>query len=132
MMTDYTHSPRKGLYRSRNGMFLGVCQGLADHLDVSSGWLRVAFVLLAFFSGFVPIFLGYIVAGLLLKPEPIIPFRDDMDREFYDSYASSKTMAIQRLRQTYENLDRRIRRIESIVTSRDFDWENRMRSGTRD
>ena len=131
MMTDYTHSPRKGLYRSRNGMFLGVCQGLADHLDMSVTGLRVGVFLLQFF--FFPVaLLAYIIIGLIMKPEPIIPFRDDMDREFYDSYNTSKTMAIQRLRQTYDNLDRRIRRIESIVTSRDFDWENRIRSGTRD
>ena len=48
-------------------------------------------------------------------------------REFYDSYASSRSMAIHRLKRTFESLDRRIRRMESIVTSGDFNWDERLK-----
>jgi phage shock protein C len=35
-------------------------------------------------------------------------------------------MAIRRLKRTFDNLDRRIRRIEDIVTARDYEWEQRL------
>jgi len=118
---------RKGLYRSRSGMIFGVCKGIANYRDIPVFWVRIFLILLAFFTGFITCILGYIVAALLMKPEPIIPFSSEMDREFYDSYTSSRAMALGRLRNTYENLDRRIGRIETIVTSRDFQWDRRLR-----
>jgi phage shock protein C len=79
-----------------------------------------------FFTGIFPVIITYFVAAILMKPEPVIPFETESDREFYDSYVSSRSMAIHRLKRTYESLDRRIRRIESIVTSRDFSWDQRL------
>jgi phage shock protein C len=35
-------------------------------------------------------------------------------------------MALHRLKRTYDNLDRRIQRMESIVTSREYDWDRRL------
>jgi len=67
---------------------------------------------------------AYVIAALLIKPEPMIPFREDSDQEFYDSYINSKGLALQRLKRTFDNLERRIRRMESIVTARDYDWNN--------
>ena len=32
---------RSGPYRSRNGLVLGVCRGLAEHLDFSIFWMRI-------------------------------------------------------------------------------------------
>ncbi|MBN1868062.1 envelope stress response membrane protein PspC [Candidatus Sumerlaeota bacterium] len=119
------YDPKRGLYRSRNGMILGVCKGVADHLDFPVFWLRVIAVVLAFGSFTLVIWI-YLAAAIFMKPEPVVPFRTEMDREFYDSYASSRTLALHRLRDTYAKLDRRIRRMESIVTSRDFNWEKRM------
>jgi phage shock protein C len=117
----------KTLYRSRKGMILGVCQGIADYLDFPVIWLRLALVVALFMTGFFPVVVVYFVAALLMKPEPVVPFESESDREFYESYVSSRTMAIHRLKRTYDSLDRRIRRIESIVTSRDFDWDARLR-----
>jgi phage shock protein C len=39
---------------------------------------------------------------------------------------SSREMGIHRLKRTYDNLDRRIRRMESIVTSKDYSWDKRL------
>jgi phage shock protein C len=113
------------LYRSRDGMILGVCKGLADWRDVPVAWIRLLAIVLIFVTGFVVI-PAYFVAALLMKPEPVVPFSDESDREFYESYVSSPRMAVHRLKRTYDNLDRRIRRIESIVTSRDFSWDDRL------
>ena len=117
---------KRGLYRSRDGMVFGVCKGLADHLDFSVVWLRLIVVVLMLLGFIVIPIIVYLVAALLMKPEPVVPFASESDREFYDSYVSSRPLAIDRLKRTYGNLDRRIRRMETIVTSRDFQWNKRM------
>ena len=114
------------LYRSRDGLILGVCKGIAEHLEFPVFWLRVITLFLFFFSGFVPIVVLYLLAAILMKPEPVIPFEDDYDQEFYHSYVSSRPMALHRLKRTFDSLDRRIRRMEDIVTAKDYDWEHRL------
>lgn len=122
----YPDDPRaKSLYRSRNGVIFGVCRGLAEYMDFSVFWMRVIALLLLFFTGIWPLVGLYILAGLLMKPEPVLPFHSESDAEFYNSYVSSRAMALQRLKRTYDALDRRIQRIESTVTARDYDWERR-------
>jgi phage shock protein C len=88
--------------------------------------MRVIAVVLLFISGIWPMVIVYFVAALLMKPEPILPLETEEEQEFYDSYASSRRMALHRLKRTYDNLDRRIQRIESIVTSREYDWDRRL------
>lgn len=117
---------QQGWYRSRNGVFLGVCRGLAERVDFSVFWLRVLWVLLSIFTGIWPLLIAYIILGLLMKPEPVVPFASPEDREFYDSLANSRAMAITRLKSSFDNLDKRIRRIESIVTSKEFQWERKL------
>lgn len=124
--TDSTRQPR-GLYRSRRGILFGVCRGLADYFDLSANALRAVAVLLFLLTGFFPVVVAYLAAAFILRPEPALPFRDTADREFYDSFARSPELARERLRRRYENIDRRIRRMESIVTSREFQWEREMK-----
>lgn len=59
-----------GIYRSRYGIFLGVLKGIAEHFDLSVFWLRVVFVIALVTTGFFPMGLLYILAGLLMKPAP--------------------------------------------------------------
>ncbi|HXG19355.1 MAG TPA: envelope stress response membrane protein PspC [Methylomirabilota bacterium] len=120
-----------GLYRSRSGKILGVCKGLAEYFDFSVWGMRAIAVALLLLSGVWPMIILYFVAALLMKPEPILPLETEEEQEFYNSYASSRRMALHRLKRTYDNLDRRIQRIESIVTSREYDWERRFNEETR-
>ena len=119
---------RGGLYRSRNGAILGVCRGIADYFDFSLVWTRTIALIFLFLSGFWPAVILYFIAALLMKPEPVIPIHTEAEQEFYDSYTHSRHGAVQRLRQRYKKLERRIQRMEDIVTSREFDWENRLNS----
>ena len=109
------------IYRSRRGIILGVCRGLAEHFDLSVFWVRVAVFILFLFTGFWPVGVIYIIAGLILKPAPVVPFQDENDQEFYQSYTTSRESALQRLKRKFDNIDQRIRRMEHTVTSRDFD-----------
>ncbi len=119
---------KKGLYRSRHGMFMGVCKGLADYFDISANLLRVIIVLLVMFTGVTifPALIFYLIAALIMKPEPVRPFQQRSDREFYDSYAAQPDLAVDRLNRTYERLEHRIARMESVVTSKDYQWRKRM------
>ena len=128
-MTEYIRSRRNGIYRSRNGMILGVCKGLADHFDFSVFWARVISLIFLFVAGILPAIGLYLLAALLMKPEPVIPVMNLAEKEFYDSYAHSKHGAVQRLKRRFENLQRRIQRMEHIVTSAEYDWENRLNKG---
>ena len=128
-MNRYTRISRNGIYRSRSGMILGVCKGLAEHFDFSVFWTRVIALILLCVAGFFPAIGLYLLGALLMKPEPVIPVRNSAEKEFYDSYTTSRQGALQRLKRRYENLQRRIQRMEHIVTSAEYDWENRLKNG---
>ena len=126
-MTRY-YEKQAGIYRARNGVFLGVCKGIADYFDLSVFWLRLALVIVFIFSGFWPVIGVYLVAAFFMKPKPVKPIESEEEREFYDSYVHSPKTAAQRLRKKYEDLERRIRGMEDKVTGRVFEWERRFRS----
>ncbi len=61
---------RTGMYRSRDGILLGVCRGLAEYFDLSVFWLRAIVVGTFILTGFFPVVFVYILAALLMKREP--------------------------------------------------------------
>jgi phage shock protein C len=128
-MTKHTRSHRNGIYRSRSGLILGVCKGLAEHFDFSVFWTRVIVLIFLFVAGILPAIGLYLLAALLMKPEPVIPLKNSAEKEFYDSYTCSRQGAVERLKRRFENLQRRIQRMEHIVTSTEYDWENRLNNG---
>jgi phage shock protein C len=126
-MTEY-YEKQGGIYRSRNGVFLGVCKGIAEYFDFSVFWVRMLLVIVFIFSGFWPVIGVYLVAAFFMKPKPVKPIESEEEREFYDSYVHSPKTAAQRLRKKYEELERRIRGMEDKVTGREYEWERRFRS----
>ena len=125
-MRPTTERPRTGLYRSRNGMIFGVCKGVAKYLDFSLSWTRVILLVSLVFTGIWPLVGVYCLAALLMKPEPVLTIETEEEQEFYDSYVSSRSVALNRLKRTFDKLDRRIQRMEQIVTAREYDWERRL------
>lgn len=126
-MKRFKYSEKLGLYRSRSGVIMGVCRGIAEYFNFSVFWVRAIFLVLLIFTGFWPFGALYLVAALIMKPEPVIPIHSDAEQEFYDSYTHSRHQAAQRLKRKYENLKRRIQRLEDIVTSPEFNWEDRFK-----
>lgn len=122
----FSHEGKTTLYRSRNGMICGICKGIADYYSFDVFWTRVLFVIAAVCTQVVPALVLYVIAAVVMKPEPVLPLETEEDEEFYHSYTGSRTMALNRLKRTYDNMDRRIQRIESAVTARDFDWDERL------
>ena len=115
-----------GLHRSRNGVILGVCRGIAEYFDFSVFWVRAAAVIVLFISGFWPITAIYFIGAFLMKPEPAIPVQTSEEQEFYDSYVHSRRGATDRLKRRYDTLMRRIQRLEHTVTSKEFDWDRKL------
>lgn len=126
-MTGYFEK-QGGIYRARDGVFLGVCKGIAEYFDLSVFWVRIALVIVFIFSGFWPVIGVYLVAAFFMKPRPVKPIESEAEREFYDSYVQSPKSAAQRLKKKFADLERRIRNMESKVTGREYEWERRFRS----
>lgn len=120
----------RGCYRSRKGVIFGVLRGIAAYFDFSVVWLRVGAVLLLLMTGVWPVAGLYLLAALLMKPEPVVPIGNEAEQEFYDSYTRSRGSAVRRMKRRFESLDRRLQRMEDRVTSAEFDWDNRL-SGSR-
>jgi len=114
-----------GLYRSRRGMLLGVCQGLAEALGISVFSVRFVVFFGILFTGVWPGLVLYVLAALLMKPAPVLDAQSQGEREFYHSYATSRSLGLSRLKDQFDRLERRIRRMEDVVTSRDFSWQRR-------
>ena len=125
-MKNYEKLSRGGVYRSRDGVIFGVCRGVAEQFDFSVFWARAIAIVFLLVSGFWPAIGLYLIATLLMKPAPVVPLKTEAEQEFYDSYTHSRRMAARRLKRRFENLERRLQRMEHIVTTREFDWDSKL------
>ena len=116
------------LYRSRQGWIFGVCHGLADYTEFSVTVIRIIFIVFFILSGFFSIVLIYLLAAILISPKPMVNFQSDEEKEFYNSYITARKMSVSRLKRKFDSLENRIRRMESIITAREYDWDRRLES----
>ena len=124
-MSRYNRMPRKGLYRSRDGIILGVCRGIADYFDFSAFWIRAILIVVFIFTGFWPVIGIYILAAILMKSEPGLPGEKESKRKYHCRYKRARRETSERIKHKWRYLEKRIRRMEDKVTSREFDWNNR-------
>ena len=124
-MSRYNRMPRKGLYRSRDGIILGVCRGVADYFDFSAFWIRAILIVVFIFTGFWPVIGIYILAAILMKSAPGLPGEKDSKRKYHGSYRRTGRETSERIKRKWRHLEKRIRQMEDKVTSREFDWNNR-------
>ena len=124
-MSRFNRMHRRGLYRSRNGVILGVCRGIADYFDFSVFWTRTIAVALFIFTGFWPIAGIYILAALLMKSNPVKTASAATRQQAAGRYRCSRTATAERLRRKWRHLEKRIRRMEDKVTSREYEWNSR-------
>jgi len=122
-MSRYHRIPRRGLYRSRDGIILGVCRGVADYFDFSAFWIRAILIVVFIFTGFWPVIGIYILAAILMKSEPGVP--GEKKSKYRCKYSRARRETSERIRRKWRHLEKRIRRMEDKVTSREFDWNNR-------
>jgi phage shock protein C len=125
-----TFDSSRTLYRSRQGLFFGVCRGIADYATINVFWVRLAVVIATLLTAFWPMVLVYIVAAIFMRPAPVVSFSNEEDWSFYQTYVSNREMALQRLKRRLQALDKRTRRMENHVTRKEYDWDQRFDSNT--
>ncbi len=129
MSTASREQVRGSFYRAKDGALLGVCRGIANYSGISVVWVRLAAFVLAVVTGVWPALLVYFIAAFVMKPAPALAPESDADWEFYNSMSSDRGQALARLKRKFDDVERRTRRIEHIVTSRGYDWDQRLKSG---
>lgn len=124
---------RKRLYKSRrNKKIAGVCGGLANYFEISSFWVRLAFILALFvFLGPFAIF-AYIVAAIVMDKEPERLTYDRHGDEAHSAprrrYQSAETQRgapidkrdIRDCTDKFSDLEKKLRRLEATITSKRF------------
>ncbi len=77
------------LYRSKDGIIFGVCQGIADWKGINAGYIRLTLIILTVFTGFFPFGLLYLAAAFFLPVRTRVKerysyYRSTVKRGFYD------------------------------------------------
>ncbi|MDQ8202731.1 PspC domain-containing protein [Pelagicoccus sp. SDUM812003] len=123
----------KPLYRSKNRIVFGICQGLADHFDLSVVWIRLGLVAISLFTGFFPFPVLYAIAALIIKPEPEGLRREERsfcyEEDYFETSDSPRMLSLRRLKNRFDSIESRIRRMENYVTNKSYDWERRFNAG---
>lgn len=128
MSTRNTEATR-AFYRARHKALLGVCRGISNYSGVSVTWVRLAAIILTLVTGIWPALLTYLIVAFVMKPEPELVPESDTDWEFYNSMTTDRVRALARLKRKFDEVDRRTQRLEHIVTSRGFEWDQRLHNG---
>lgn len=110
------------LYRSRHGMMLGVCQGIADWRGINAGYVRLTFVILTIFTGFFPFGLLYLLAAFFLPVEPAY-----REKESHRWYHSNVRKGFDDLRHEFDDMAARFNRMDRRNYSKERDWDNRFK-----
>jgi len=136
----------KKLYRSKNGMFLGVCKGIAEWKDFPVGTVRLVFLVLLFFAKGFPIMAVYLILALILpvnsgQKDDEKPFEERIKEFFnkenykpgnfyYDDNENkendySNGMSDEDLKKRFDKLKNRVTNMEEDLFDKENDWESR-------
>lgn len=106
------------LYRSRNGVILGVCRGVAEYFDISVKWTRILTVVTMIFTGFFPVAFFYVLSAFIMKPTP----RDFFEDEPSNPYSHD----LKRLKSRFNRLSNRVKKETDAALNREKNWEERL------
>ena len=117
-----------GPFRAPDGLFFGVAKGLADHFGWSTGLVRLVFVLAAVLLFFWPTLVLYFGAALLMSPAPADRLESPAERDVWLQAQLDPEAALDCLSRRAEGVEKRLRRLEDFVTSRDYVWLLRLKN----
>lgn len=116
------------LYRNpEKGLLAGVCAGIADYLGVSALGVRILFVIGFIFFNLV-FFVGYIALIFLLKKRPEEIHLNEDEEVFWRGVASAPRSTLSELKFKFMNLNERLKRMETHVTSSEYDLEQKYKN----
>ena len=129
----WSNRPRTDkLYRIPRGTgeakLFGVCAGIANYCGMETLVVRLALVALCFLTNFVPL-LGYLAAALIMDTEPAAATqarhakrhrRDRRPKRGKRRAPSPPPPKFTAVRRSYDDLERRLQRLERFVTSKRY------------
>ena len=110
------------LYRDKdNAILAGVCAGLANYFGLNRKGLRliVAVSTLFFFPFVVP---AYII--LTVRPKDL--YEDESQEKFWRGVSMAPTDVFSNLNHRFKELDLRLQKMETYVTSREFEIDREL------
>ncbi len=121
------HLKTYGPFKANDGLIFGVCKGLADYYGWSVGLVRLIVVLASIFLFFWPTVIIYLVAALLMSPAPTEKLGTQEERDIWLKTQMDPDAAMEQLARRAGGVEKRLRRLEDYVTSREFAWQRKMR-----
>lgn len=112
-------SPNR-LYRNLdNAMIKGVCSGIADFFGIEPWLVRVG-ALILLFSFTIPTIIVYFVLVKMVPPRPQGLYATSDEEAFWRRVRVEPAGMVARLRGQFRDLEKRLRDLETFVTSREF------------
>jgi phage shock protein C len=111
---------------TERGIVAGVCAGIADYFDLEPIIVRLGFIA-ALVMFFPPTILAYIILAVALRPRPRALYGSPEDEAFWRSVATAPDDTVRQLTRRFATIEDRLRRMESQVTSSDFDLHRKFR-----
>lgn len=126
-MMAQTRPSRTRLYRnSRKGRICGVIAGLAEYLGINVSLLRIAAIFACFFFAG-PMVIGYIVLAIALDDQPGDLYASKAEAEFWRNVHTEPSGTTRDLRHKFRNIERRLRDMETHVTSSQYELRRKFR-----
>lgn len=116
-----------GPFRAKDGVIFGVAKGLADHFHWSVGLVRLIIILSAVFLFLWPTIIAYLVAALLMSPAPEGQLDSQEERDIWLQTQLDPGAAMEQLARRAGTVEKRLRRLEDFITSREYAWSRKMR-----
>ncbi len=112
------------LYRSPNGKIMGVCQGIANWLQMDVSLVRLAVIIAACITGGVVCF-AYIGLGIFL---PVDGHRNySRESNTRSEYKKRQSYSVNDVKEEFENIKSRISKMENSVFDKEKDWDERFK-----
>ena len=115
-----------GPFRSNDGVIFGVARGQAEYFGWSVGLVRLILILATVFMFFWPTVILYLIAALVMSPAPAERLDSQEERDIWLKAQLDPKGAMEQLAKRAASVEKRLRRLEDFVTSKDFLWSRRM------
>ena len=108
------------LYRNRqDGILFGVCAGIADYFGVRP-WVVRGLVIIAMLMFPPPTLLAYVITAMVVPRAPEKLYKTDEEQSFWRGVRVDPSRKFSELRHRFRELEVRLRKMETYVTSEGY------------
>ncbi len=120
-------NPHKLYKNPDNGVFSGICTGIADYFDISRSLVRFVCFIVFFFNPIL-FLITYFILSALLDKRPNNVFSNSHEEKFWKGVAHSPTETFKNLRYKFRSMNERLKKMENKVTSKEFELEEKYKN----